>query len=198
MRGAPDPERRWPPRPVRVLIICGVTAATTGPTTSPGNLRTECYPMTPEAPSPRPPAVQSPLTLSCASRTRKRAIISRRCCTVFRRAPPDKNPIWRALDKLKTAHFARFVFLEQDEAGGDHDLRWLVRRLHQRIHRRDRRRVQRRASAHGRGAPCPVQQHRQAFLDYVRANDLRGLEPFYSAYPTATVVTIMAALEDQA
>jgi hypothetical protein len=45
--------------------------------------------------------------------------------------------------------------------------------------------------------PIPVQQHRQAFLDYVRANDLRGLEPFYSAYPTASVVTILAALEDQ-
>jgi hypothetical protein len=29
-------------------------------------------------------------------------------------APPDKNPIWVALTKLKTVHFARFVFLENN------------------------------------------------------------------------------------
>ena len=36
---------------------------------------------------------------------------------------------------------------------------------------------------------------RKAFLDYVRANDLRGIEPFYSAYPKATVLDIHAALD---
>ena len=42
--------------------------------------------------------------------------------------------------------------------------------------------------------PLPVQQNRQAFLDYVRANDLRAIEPFYSAYPKATVLDIKAAV----
>ena len=29
-------------------------------------------------------------------------------------APPEKNPIWVALDKLKIEHFAGFVFLEKN------------------------------------------------------------------------------------
>ena len=47
-------------------------------------------------------------------------------------------------------------------------------------------------------SPLPVQQNRQAFLDYVRKNDLRAIEPFYSAYPQATVLDIHAAFEKQA
>jgi hypothetical protein len=31
-------------------------------------------------------------------------------------------------------------------------------------------------------------------MAYVKANDLRAIEPFYSAYPTATVLDIQAAL----
>jgi hypothetical protein len=42
--------------------------------------------------------------------------------------------------------------------------------------------------------PLPVQQNRAAFQAYVKANDLRGIEPFYSAYPTATVLDIQAGL----
>jgi hypothetical protein len=49
---------------------------------------------------------------------------------------------------------------------------------------------------HMEGAPpLPVQQNRKAFLEYVQANDLRAIEPFYSAYPQATVLDIHAALE---
>ena len=50
--------------------------------------------------------------------------------------------------------------------------------------------------AHMIGAPAlPVQRNRAAFLDYVRANDLRGIEPFYSAYPQATVLDILNVLD---
>lgn len=49
--------------------------------------------------------------------------------------------------------------------------------------------------SHMQGAPpLPVQQNRDAFLAYVKQNDLRGIDPFYSAYPTASVVTILDAL----
>jgi hypothetical protein len=49
--------------------------------------------------------------------------------------------------------------------------------------------------SHMQGAPpLPVQQNRDAFLAYVKQNDLRGMDPFYSAYPTASVVTILDAL----
>ncbi len=44
--------------------------------------------------------------------------------------------------------------------------------------------------------PLPVQKNRKEFFDYVRANDLRAIEPFYSAYPKATVLDIKAALGD--
>jgi len=152
--------------------------------------------MTPEAPSPRPPAVQSPLTLVMRIKDGEyehiEALLHR-----IQAAPPDKNPIWRALDKLKTAHFARFVFLDKTKLAVittyDGSFDTYINEFIDEIGD-----VFNAVLQHVDGAcPVPVQQHRQAFLDYVRANDLRGLEPFYSAYPTATVVTILAALEDQ-
>jgi hypothetical protein len=45
--------------------------------------------------------------------------------------------------------------------------------------------------------PLPVEANRDAFLDYVRRNDFRGLDPFYSAYPDSTVLDIKAALASQ-
>ncbi len=42
--------------------------------------------------------------------------------------------------------------------------------------------------------PLPVQRNRSQFREYVKANDLGGIEPFYSAYPRATVLDIQAAL----
>jgi hypothetical protein len=44
--------------------------------------------------------------------------------------------------------------------------------------------------------PLPVQKFRSEFLAYVTANDLRGIEPFYSAYPSATVMDIQDALSN--
>ena len=45
--------------------------------------------------------------------------------------------------------------------------------------------------------PLPVQQNRDAFMAYVRANDIRCIQPFYSAYPKATVLDIQTALSAQ-
>ena len=110
-------------------------------------------------------------------------------------APPGQNPIAQALDKLKTVHFARFVFMSNntqlavittydgsfdkyindfvDEIGGIFNA----------------------LLAHMSDAPpLPVEKNRDAFLAYVKKNDLRGIEPFYSAYPEATVLTILDAL----
>jgi hypothetical protein len=44
--------------------------------------------------------------------------------------------------------------------------------------------------------PLPVQKNRDEFLAYVKANDLRAIEPFYSAYPKATVLDIQAAVSE--
>ena len=144
-------------------------------------------------------AVQSPLTLimtikSPADYQQLKGLLDK-----IQSAPPDKNPIWIALEKLNNVHFARFVFLENNtklavittydgtfedyisdftrEIGGIFDA----------------------LLAHMVSAPpLPVQKNPKEFLDYVRANDLRGIEPFYSAYPKATVSDIHAALRDQA
>jgi hypothetical protein len=52
--------------------------------------------------------------------------------------------------------------------------------------------------AHIDGAPpLPVEANRDAFLDYVRRNDFRSLDPFYSAYQDSTVLDIKAALASQ-
>lgn len=147
----------------------------------------------------RPKAVQSPLTLimtikSPADYEKLKALLDQ-----IQSAPPEKNPIWAALEKLNNVHFARFVFLENNtklavittydgtfedyiadftrEIGGIFDA----------------------LLEHMVGAPpLPVEKNAKAFLEYVRANDLRGIEPFYSAYPKSTVADIHSALREQA
>jgi len=159
--------------------------------------------MTPQTPSSAaatgtqpPKAVQNPLTLimtikSEADFGQLSALLQR-----MQSAPPDKNPIWTALNKLRTVHFARFVFLENNTKLAvittyDGTFEAYINEFIDEIgdvfnallaHMKD-------------AAPLPVQQNRQAFLDYVRKNDLGAIEPFYSAYPQATVLDIQAALE---
>ena len=108
-------------------------------------------------------------------------------------APLDKNPIWAALDKLKTVHFARFVFMENNTKLAvittyDGTFEAYINEFIDEIGD-----VFNGLLAHMSDAPpLPVQRNRQAFLDYVRKNDLRAIEPFYSAYPTMTVLDIQA------
>lgn len=109
--------------------------------------------------------------------------------------PANQNPVWVALDKLKTVHFARFVFLSNNSQLAvittyDGTFEDYINEFIDSIGD-----VFNGLLAHMQDAPpLPVQQHRAEFLAYVKANDLRGIEPFYSAYPTATVLTIQDAL----
>src|SRR5207247_6569580 len=64
--------------------------------------------------APAPKAVQSPLTLvmkikSDAAYQELKALLNQ-----MQSAPPDRNPIWVALNKLRNVHFARFVFLNNN------------------------------------------------------------------------------------
>jgi hypothetical protein len=143
-------------------------------------------------------AVQSPLTLIMTIKSKDDYDQLYKLLHDIQELPPDKNPVWVALTKLNNVHFARFVFLEKNtklavittydgtfedyiadftrEIGGIFDA----------------------LLAHMVGAPpLPVEKNAKAFLDYVRANDLRGMEPFYSAYPKSTVTDIKAFLRDQ-
>ncbi len=142
-------------------------------------------------------AVQNPLTLimtikSPGDFTQLAALLQK-----IQSAPPSQNPIWLALTKLKTVHFARFVFLENNtklavittyDGSFDTYINEFIDEIGD---------VFNALLAHMSDAPpLPVQQNRQAFLDYVRKNDLRAIEPFFSAYPKATVLDILAAIEE--
>jgi hypothetical protein len=112
-------------------------------------------------------------------------------------APPEKNPVWIALDKLRMVHFARFVFLENNtrlaiittyDGSFEDYLNEFIDEIGD---------VFNALLQHMDGAPpLPVQQNREAFHRYVKTHDLGCIEPFYSAYPRATVLDIQAALDE--
>jgi hypothetical protein len=152
----------------------------------------------PMPPVPAPKAVQNPLTLvmqiqSPAAYQELNALLHQ-----IQGAPEDKNPIWQALTKLANVHFARFVFLNNNTQlavittyDGTFDA--YINEFIDSIGDVFNALLQRMTGA----PPLPVQQHRDEFLAYVRANDLRAIEPFFSAYPTATVLDIQAALQSE-
>jgi hypothetical protein len=140
--------------------------------------------------------VQSPLTLimnikSPADFQQLHALIMK-----MQSAPAAQNPIRVALDKLKSVHFARFVFLANNtqlavittyDGSFEHYINDFIDEIGDvfnalLMHMSD-------------VPPLPVQKNRDAFLAYVKANDLRCIEPFYSAYPESTVLDVQAALD---
>jgi hypothetical protein len=140
-------------------------------------------------------SVQSPLTLIMSIKSADDTRVLEAMLHKIQSAPPEQNPIWTALNRLNTVHFARFVFLENKtklavittyDGSFDDYINEFIDEIGD---------VFNGLLAHMADAPqLPVQQNRQAFLDYVRANDLRAIEPFYSAYPTATVLDIKSAV----
>jgi hypothetical protein len=147
-------------------------------------------------PSSNVKAVQSPLTLimkikSVAAYDELNALLQK-----IQSAPPEHNPIWVALNKLRNVHFARFVFLNNNTQLAvittyDGTFEAYINEFIDVIGDVFNALLQRMEGA----PPLPVQQNRDAFLAYVKANDLRAIEPFYSAYPAATVLDIQAALD---
>lgn len=142
-------------------------------------------------------AVQSPLTLimkikSDADYQQLKGLLNH-----IQSLPPDKNPVWVALNQLRNVHFARFVFLNNNTELAvittyDGTFANYINEFIDAIGD-----VFNGLLAHMDGAPpLPVQKYRQEFLAYVTANDLRGIEPFYSAYPSATVMDIQDALSN--
>ena len=148
------------------------------------------------APATHAKAVQNPLTLIMTLANEQKAKELRATLEHIQSLPPDQNPVWVALDKLKIVHFARFVFLDNDSRLAvittyDGSFEDYINDFVDNIGD-----VFNPILSHMKDAPpLPVQQNRQAFLDYVRAHDLRGMEPFYSAYPQSTVVDILASVD---
>lgn len=150
----------------------------------------------PQPTAPAATAVQNPLTLVMSIKSAADFAQLAGLLQKIQSAPSEKNPIWLALTKLNTVHFARFVFLENNtklavittyDGSFDTYINDFIEEIGD---------VFNALLAHMSDAPpLPVQQNRPAFLDYVRKNDLRAIEPFFSAYPKATVLDIHAALE---
>lgn len=142
--------------------------------------------------------IQSPLTLIMNIRSSEDFAQLSGLLAKMQSAPPDQNPVWVALTKLKTVHFARFVFLSNNtqlavittyDGSFDKYINDFIDEIGD---------VFNALLSHMDNAPpLPVQKNRDAFLAYVKENDLRGIEPFYSAYPQASVITILDALNQE-
>jgi hypothetical protein len=147
---------------------------------------------------PVPNPVQSPLTLVMTIKSPQAFEELKGLLNQIQSAPPDKNPIMVALNALRNVHFARFVFLGNNTQLAvittyDGTFEAYINEFIDAIGDVFNALLERMDGA----PPLPVQKNRDAFLAYVRANDLRAIEPFYSAYPTATVLDIQTALAPQ-
>jgi hypothetical protein len=142
--------------------------------------------------------IQSPLTLIMNIRSPEDFAQLNGLLAKMQSAPPDQNPVWVALTKLKTVHFARFVFLSNNtqlavittyDGSFDKYINDFIDEIGDVFNAL--------LSHMNNASPLPVQKNRDAFLAYVKENDLRGIEPFYSAYPQASVITILDALNQE-
>ena len=57
-------------------------------------------------------SVQNPLTLVMTVKSATDSQALQALLQKIQSAPPELNPVWTALNKLNTVHFARFVFLD--------------------------------------------------------------------------------------
>jgi hypothetical protein len=135
--------------------------------------------------------VQKPLTLVMSVRPEAREAL-RAEVDQLQALPREENPVITALDSLGTVHFARFVFLDDERLAvittydGDFEryIMDFVDHIGPVFDQLLRHVVD--------PPPLPVQQHPDAFLDYVRRHDLGCVGHFYSAYPTRSVLDIRA------
>jgi hypothetical protein len=135
--------------------------------------------------------VQNPLTLVMTAKSAQDYAALRQIIEHIQSLPPEQNPVVIALNKLANVHFARFVFLENNQLAVittyDKDFDSYINEFTNTLGE-----VFNTLLAHvGDCPPLPVQDHREEFLRFVRAHDLRCVEPFYTAYPNRTVLDIL-------
>lgn len=154
-------------------------------------------PAAPAGPQLEPPSInapgpiQNPLTLVMTAKSPQDYAILQQTIKQLQSLPPEKNPITIALNNLANVHFARFVFLDHNQLAVitiyDGDFGSYANDFIDKLgavfnmlltHIED-------------SPPLPVETHRQEFLAFVRAHDLRCEAPFYSAYPNRTVLDII-------
>ena len=141
--------------------------------------------------------VQRPLTLVMDIRSEEDAQALHQTLDHIQGLPPDQNPVVVALNKIATVHFARFVFLDQDTklaviTAYDGSFAAYINEFVNEIgHVFDQ------LLAHMADAPpLPVREHRKEFLAYVSEHDVAPVGTFYSAYPSLTVLDILALADE--
>lgn len=138
-----------------------------------------------------PGPVQHPLTLVVRARDQRHYDRLVETVTALQSQPRALNPVVRALETIRTVHFARFVFLGDRRLGVittydgsfEHYILDFVAELHP---------VFDRLLAHVEGWPPgqSVRDHPDEFLEFVRERDLPCVGEFYSAYPDRSVMAI--------
>jgi hypothetical protein len=137
--------------------------------------------------------VQNPLTLIMTIKSPEDYQQLYQQLTGIQSLPPDKNPLNQALIATGMVHFARFVFLENNTKMGvitsyDGSLAAYVNAFIDKVGK-----IFDLLLAHMADAPpLPVEKYRKEFLEYVQAHDVPVVEPFFSAYPTLTVLDILS------
>ena len=141
--------------------------------------------------SPAQP-IQNPLTLVMTAKSSQDYAALQQIITEIQALPPDKNPITTALNNLANVHFARFVFLDNNQLAVittyDGDFVTYINDFINEISEVFNTLLQHVVDS----PPLPVQDHRQEFRAFVQAHDLRCVPPFYTAYPDRTVLNILA------
>ncbi len=141
--------------------------------------------------------VSNPLTLVMNIKSHEDFLALQKLLGGFDNAPPGKNPINNAMDKVGTVHFARFVFLSETQLAvitsydGNFDVYItafanILGDIFDALlsHMKD-------------APPLPVSspENLPKFLDYIRENDrsrVNGqLQSIYCSYPTLTVQDIL-------
>jgi hypothetical protein len=163
---------------------------------------TPSSPQTPPTSTPTPatePAtqtqtrVQNPLTLIMTLKSPEDFEQLNQQLRQIQSLPPDQNPLNQALIATGMVHFARFVFLENNTKMGvitsyDGSLAAYVNAFIDKVGKIFDLLLSHMADA----PPLPVEKYRQEFLAYIQAHDVPVIEPFFSAYPTLTVLDILS------
>ncbi|HET9116811.1 MAG TPA: hypothetical protein VFN75_01825 [Pseudonocardiaceae bacterium] len=138
-----------------------------------------------------PQPVQSPLTLVMTAKSTQDYTALQQIIQQLQALPPEKNPITTALNNLANVHFARFVFLDNNQIGVittyDGDFDSYINDFINEIGDVFNALLKHVADS----PPVPVQTYRQEFLEFVYNHDRSCVGPFYTAYPDCTVLNIL-------